>query len=147
MYHKLFLSISMMLLLLSPSSAKGQDGKFSVLEKGQPVKFNATCFDEVAISKVLTWKEFLGKEFEAQKQFEIDKLKEEHKLQINNLVIEKDILQQKYDFDILGRDNEIKDLRKIVLKNKQINIPVTIAASLAGGVAIGIGLAYAIDNR
>lgn len=133
--------------LLIPSLAQGQEGKFSIVEEGQPVKFHATCFDDVAVSKIMTWKEFIGEEFDLKKKLEIDKLNEAHKLEVGKLVVEKDTLQKKYDFDVLQRDNEIKDLRKLLQRNKKVNVPAAVAASLVGGFAVGAGVIYIIDNK
>lgn len=144
MFNKITLLLTLGLMI--PTTAQAGEGRFSIVEEGQPVKFHSTCFDDVALSKIMTWKEFIGQEFEAEKQLEIGKLQEAHKLELEQVKIEAETLQKKYDFDILQKDNELKDLRKLLQKNTKVNIPAAVGASLVGGFAIGFGVAYVIDH-
>jgi hypothetical protein len=144
MFNKI--TLLFIISLIGQPIAQAGEGKFSIVQEGQPVKFHATCFDDIALSKIMTWKEFIGQEFEAQKQLEIGKLQEAHKLELEQAKIETETLQKKYDFDILQKDNELKDLRKLLQRNSKVNIPAAVGASLVGGFALGFGVAYVIDH-
>jgi len=44
------------------------------------------------------------------------------------------------------RDKELEDLRKIIKKDRKVNMPVVIVASVVGGIALGFAGAYAIKQ-
>ena len=137
----------MALFLVWPTEASAADqGQFTFLDKGERAPFRATCFDDFAIGKVVTWKEFLGKEFEIKHELETEKLKAQHALEVQNLQISLDVLQDKYNVGVETRDKEIEELRSIISKQKKLNIPLIVTGSVLGGVAVGFASAYAIDN-
>jgi len=131
--------ILLLLALIYPSAAWGGDGKFSLVPRNGVVKFDATCFDDEATAKILTFSEFIAVELNAACIFEKDKMLLEHQLELDNLLIEKTGLEERYMVEITTRDNELEELRKIIKKNKKLNIPVVIATSVAVGFGVGFG--------
>ena len=78
MLSNLLKGLLMALFLVWPTEASAADqGQFTFLDKGERAPFRATCFDDFAIGKVVTWKEFLGKEFEIKHELETEKLNRE----------------------------------------------------------------------
>ena len=128
-----------MLALTCPSAAWGGEGKFSLVPRNGVVKFNATCFDDEATAKILTFSEFIAVELNAACIFEKDKMLLEHQLELDNLLIEKAGIEERYLVEISTRDKELEELREIIKKNKKLNIPVVIATSVAVGFGVGFG--------
>ncbi len=132
--------------LLYPSVAHADDGKFSLVPKNGVVKFDATCFDDEAMAKILTFSEFIAVELNGACSFEKDKMLLDHRLEVENLQIEKQGLEERYLIEIDTRDEEIETLRDIIKKNKKLNIPVVIATSVAIGFGVGFGT-YHLASR
>lgn len=145
MFRKIGLALSLTSIMNSAAYA-AEPGRFTFLEEGEPAPFRVTCFDDVATSKIVTWQEFIQKEFELKHEYELKTLKAQHNLEIQNLQISLDVLQDKYDNGISQRDAEIDGLRTIIAKNKKVNVPLVIVGSVLGGVAVGFAGAYAIDK-
>lgn len=129
----------LLLALVFPLDALGDEGKFSLVPKNGIVKFDATCFDDTATAKILTFSEFIAVELNAACIFEKDKMLLEHQLEIDNLLIERTGLEERYLVEMTTRDNEIEELRKIIKKNKKLNIPAIIVTSVAVGFGVGFG--------
>jgi glutaredoxin len=60
-------------------------------------------------------------------------------LVITNMQITLEETQVRYQVEIDTRDEEIETLRDIIKKNKKLNIPVVVAASVAVGFGVGFG--------
>ena len=125
------------LVLCSPAYAG--DGKFTLLPKGAKAPFEATCFDDEATAKLLTWKEFLEQEQRALCDFEKEKLVLDSELIIKNVQITLDETNARCQIEMNTRDEELEKLRNIIKKNKKLNVPVVVATSLAVGFGIGFG--------
>jgi len=52
----------------------------------------------------------------------------------------------RYQVEIETRDKELETLREIIKKNKKVSMPAVIATSVAAGIVVGVGSAYAIDR-
>ena len=128
-------------------TARADDGKFSLVPKGGLVKFDATCFNDEAVAKILTFSEFIAVELNSACIFEKDKINLEHQLEIENFRIEISGLEERYKVEVDSRDKEIEELRTIVKKNKKINIPAVVAASVAAGFGIGVGTYHLARQR
>jgi len=136
--------LTISLVLCVPAHAG--DGKFALLPQGARAPFEATCFDDEATAKLLTWKEFLEREQQALCNFEKEKLTLDYDLVMGNIQITLDETQARCQIEIDTRDKELKELRDIIKKNKKLNIPAVVATSVAVGIVIGLGSAYAIDQ-
>ena len=145
MLNKITLLLSLALSLWS-TPAYGNDGKFTLVPRGGRVSFQATCFDDVATAKLLTWKEFQKIEFDNRLKFELDLQRERLSLELKTVQIKFDESTIRYEEKIRLRDEEIKDLRDLIKKDRKVNLPLIIAGSIAAGIAIGVGSAYAIDR-
>ena len=132
------------LVLCSPAYAG--DGKFTLLPKGGKAPFEATCFDDEATAKLLTWKEFLEREQQALCNFEKEKLTLDYDLVMSNIQITLDETQARCQIEIDTRDKELKELRDIIKKNKKLNVPVVVVTSVAVGFGLGFGT-YHIARR
>ena len=134
------------LSLLFCSTASGQEGRFTLVPQNGRVPFEATCFDGLATAKLMTWREFLEQEVSQRYVFEHQKFILEKDLEVQGLQITLDETLIRYRIEIGTRDKELEELRTIIKKNKKVNMPVVVAVSILGGVALGIAGAYAIDR-
>jgi len=133
-------------LVLWSGSAYGDEGRFTLVPKGGIVPFESTCFDTKATAKLLAWKEFLSKEYEAKCEFEKQALVLDSELIIKNMQITLEETEIRYQVEIETRDKELETLREIIKKNKKVSMPAVIATSVAAGIVVGVGSAYAIDR-
>ena len=140
--------LSRALLLLSLSlPAMAQDvPQFTLVPRGGIVPFEATCFNDLATAEILTWKQFTQIEFQKRLEFEKAKWKETCQLDISNLQISLEESQIRFDEQLAAKDIELEELRAIIKKDRKKNIPAIIAGSVAAGIAIGLGSAYAINQ-
>ena len=145
MLNKIILLLNLVLVLWSPP-AYGNDGKFTLVPRGGRVSFQATCFDDVATAKLLAWKEFQKIEFDNRLKFELDLQREKLSLELKTTQIKFDEATIRYEEKIRLRDEEITDLRDLIKKDRKVNLPLVIAGSVAAGIAVGVGSAYAIDR-
>ena len=120
-------------------TAHASPGKFTLVPKGGKVPFEATCFDDEATAKLLTWKEFLEQEKQKQCEFEKEKLVLDYDLVLKNIQITLDETQARCQIEMDTRDKELEKLRDIIKKNKKLSIPVVVAASVAIGFGVGFG--------
>ena len=140
--------LSRVLLLLSLSlPAMAQDvPQFTLVPRGGIVPFEATCFNDLATAEILTWKQFTQIEFQKRLEFEQAKWKEACQLDISNLQISLEESQIRFDEQLAAKEIELEELRAIIKKDRKKNIPAIIAGSVAAGIAIGLGSAYAINQ-
>ena len=140
--------LSRIFLLLSLSlPAMAQDvPQFTLVPRGGIVPFEATCFNDLATAEILTWKQFTQIEFQKRLEFEQAKWKEACQLDISNLQISLEESQIRFDEQLAAKEIELEELRAIIKKDRKKNIPAIIAGSVAAGIAIGLGSAYAINQ-
>jgi len=120
--------------------------QFTLVPRGGIVPFEATCFNDLATAEILTWKQFTQIEFQKRLEFEQAKWKETCQLDISNLQISLEESQIRFDEQLAAKDIELEELRAIIKKDRKKNIPAIIAGSVAAGIAIGLGSAYAINQ-
>ena len=120
--------------------------QFTLVPRGGIVPFEATCFNDVATAEILTWKQFTQIEFQKRLEFEQAKWNENCQLNINNLQICLDESQTRINEEVAAKNTELEDLRQIIAKDRKKNIPAIIAGSVAAGIVIGLGSAYAINQ-
>jgi glutaredoxin len=137
---------ALFLFLLAIPVAHGGEGRFTLVPQGGVVLFEATCFDTEATAKLLTWKEFLAKEMKTKCEYEKQALVLDTELVITNMQITLEETQVRYQVEIDTRDEEIETLRDIIKKNKKLNIPAIVVASVAVGFGVGFGT-YHLASR
>ena len=130
---------TLFLFFITIPVAYGGPGKFILVPQNGTVPYEATCFDTEATAKLLTWKEFLAEEMKTKCEYEKQALVLDTELVITNMQITLEETQVRYQVEIDTRDEEIETLRDIIKKNKKLNIPVVVAASVAVGFGVGFG--------
>jgi len=132
-------TILFVLSLTTPELAHSSEGRFTLVQQGGKVRFEATCFDTEATARLLTWKEFITQEAKAQCEFEKKTLVLDSELVIKNMQITLDETQVRYQVEMDTRDKELETLRDIIKKNKKLNVPFVVATSVAVGFGVGFG--------
>jgi hypothetical protein len=140
------LSRALLLLGLSLPAMAQDTPQFTLVPRGGTVPFEATCFNDIATAEILTWKQFTQIEFQKRLEFEQAKWKETCQLNISNIQISLEESQIRFEEQLAAKNNELEELRAIIKKDRKKNIPAIIVGSVAAGIAIGIGSAYAIDQ-
>ena len=138
--------LSLALLLFSLPSYGADLGSFTFLPKGGVSPFEATCFDNVATARLMTWKEFQEKEFQSRLKLELGLQRSEFQLEIDTLNVKLEETTFRLEEGIRLRDEELEELRNIIKKDRKVNIPLVVVGSVVAGIALGIGGAYAIDK-
>ena len=138
--------LSLALLLFSLPSYGADLGSFTFLPKGGVSPFEATCFDNVATARLMTWKEFQEKEFQSRLKLELGLQRSEFQLEIDTLNVKLEETTFRFEEGIRLRDEELEELRNIIKKDRKVNIPLVVVGSVVAGIALGIGGAYAIDK-
>ena len=124
----------------------GDVPQFTLIPRGGVVPFEATCFNDVATAEILTWKQFTQVEFQKRLEFEQAKWNEICQLNVANLQISLDESQMRFNGELAAKNIELEDLREIIAKDRKKNVPAIIAGSVAAGIVIGLGSAYAINQ-
>ena len=145
MLNKTILLLGLAYTLCPPAHA-ADAGRFTLVPSGGVVSFEATCFDVQATARLLTWKEFVEQEQQKLCEFQKERFALDTNLIIENLEITLDETKVRYQIEISTRDKELEELRGIIKKNRKVNMPAVIISSVVGGIAIGFGGAYAIDQ-
>ena len=93
----------------------------------------------------MTWKEFLVLEQQSLCEFQKERMSLDYDLIVDNLNITLDETKVRYQVEMDTRDEEIEELRKIIKKNRRMNIPAVVLTSVAVGIVVGVGATYVID--
>ena len=131
--------ILFLLCLVYAPYAHASEGRFTLVPQGGIAPFEATCFDAEATAKLLTWKEFLKQEEQKLCEFEKRALVLDSELVIENMQITLDETRARTQIEVETRDKELEELRNIIKKNKKLNFPFIIGASVAVGFGVGFG--------
>jgi hypothetical protein len=118
------------------------------LKKGEQAPFEGSLLNPIAIAKILAEKEYAKKSCDLDKSFELQKQKVKCDYDISGLKIEIDILNKKYDVITKIKDDEIKNLRDMVLKasNEGVYNKYWFVCGIVIGVATSIGILYAAQG-
>ena len=124
-----------LLLALTLTARATEPAKFTILEYKQPAPFTGVLFDEFAISTVLSNYDIAAYGCDIRVQYELDKLQQKHKFELESLRIEHKALTNEYDLFIAQKDKEIdylaKSLKKTSPRNKWIWFTVGVVAGSA----------------
>lgn len=132
--------ILLLIVLLVPSLAYADDGKFTYLEPGMKAPFKGTLFNDSATAHILTLPEYYELQCDLDLEYRLGMLQEKHSFEIKDLKSEIEFLQNENQSIVLQTDQRIALLEEQVRKNTRNDRPWYLAA----GVAIGIGLTVGI---
>tara|TARA_R100000152_G_C6716891_1_gene143513 strand:+ start:279 stop:737 length:459 start_codon:yes stop_codon:yes gene_type:complete len=107
------------------------------VEKGETVPFSGVLLNPTAAAKIFAEKNFSDPECQLKIDFELDKLKASHALQVKSLQLSLDMADKKYNSVLTIKDEEIERLTKIAIDNDDRNYSKWWAI---GGVVVGVVL-------
>ena len=127
-----------LLMMLSLSAHATEPAKFTILEYKAPAPFAGVLFDDTAIATVLSDYDIAAYACQIQTDYEIDKLQQKHRLELESLKIEHKALTDEYDLFIMQKDKEIKSLVNTLQKTS----PKYKWMWFTGGIVAGTALSY-----
>ena len=127
-----------LLLMLSLTANATEPAKFTFLKYQQCAPFDGVLFDEYAISTVLSSYDIAAYGCDIRVQYELDKLEQTHKFEIESVKVEHKALTDEYDLFIMQKDKEI-DLLATALKTTS---PRYKWLYFAGGIVAGTAASY-----
>ena len=136
MLNKILLSI----VLLMPSLAYAENGRFTYLEPGMPAPFKGTLFDDSATAHLLTLPEYYQLQCDLELEYQLGLQQEKFNFQLSDLNAQVQFLETERTTIVNQYNTRIELLEQQVKKNNRKDRPWYLAA----GVAIGIGLTVGI---
>tara|TARA_Y100000593_G_scaffold89075_1_gene172491 strand:+ start:85 stop:483 length:399 start_codon:yes stop_codon:yes gene_type:complete len=124
--------------MLSLSANATEPAKFTILEYKQAAPFEGVLFDDSAISTVLSDYDIAMYGCEIKTNYELEKLKEKNRFEIENLKIKHKALTDEYDLFIMQKDKEIGYLADALKKTS----PRYKWLYFAGGIIVGGAASY-----
>lgn len=149
MYHnnitKKLVAVSLALTLCSvPTLVHAQEtGTVIDLKKDDPAPYDGVLFDKYAAAKLLADKEYNQVECDLKINFEIEKLKAKHLLEMGTLQASFDALKEQNSSLLEIKDSEIKRLQELALKNPNDNSHLWMGAGIVAGIVTSIAIFYA----
>ena len=143
MLNKMLLSI----VLLIPSLAYAEDGKFTYLEPGMKAPFKGTLFDDSATAHLLTLPEYYKLECDLEMDYQLNMVQEKHSFEIKDLKSQVEFLQSEKQSIITQTDERIALLEEQVKKNNRNDRPWYLAAGVAIGVGLTVGIVRGLDSQ
>ena len=132
-----------LLLMFSLTANATESAKFTFLEYKQPAPFEGVLFDEFSISTILSDYDIAAYACQIRVDYELKKLEEKHRFELEGLKIEHRALTDEYDLFIIQKDKEIDLLAGALRKTS----PRYKWLYFTGGVILG-GLGYyALDKE
>ena len=132
-----------LLLMFSLTANATESAKFTFLEYKQPAPFEGVLFDEFSISTILSDYDIAAYACQIRVDYELKKLEEKHRFELEGLKIEHRALTDEYDLFIIQKDKEIDLLAGALRKTS----PRYKGLYFTGGVILG-GLGYyALDKE
>ena len=136
----------MALSLWSNIAVATTPGKFTFLGENQCAPFEGVLFDPTATANILAQAQTADDNCQLVLQYELDKQKVEHELQLQNLTIRHDALLAEYDMRVQSLEREADALANALKKQSKKNPILWVAVGVAGGMAVSYG-AYRVFNE
>ena len=131
-----------LLLMLSLSAHATEPAKFTILEYKAPAPFAGVLFDDTAIATVLSDYDIATYACQIKTDYQLSKLQEKHRFELENLRIEHKALTDEYDLFIMQKDKEIGFLADALKKTS----PRYKWLYFSGGVLLGTAGAYGVHK-
>lgn len=120
-------------LFSSVALAEENQGRFTRVEKGDPVPFTSWCFDDMAAAKLQAAMEFATKRCDLSIEQAVSEVTARYSLQVQTLNLRIETLKKESDAILQIKDQEIAKLEKAALKRPN-DYSLWWAS---GGVAVG----------
>ncbi len=139
--------LTLLVLSLSSSTALADSpGQFTFLGLNQCAPFEGVLFDPAATAHILTEVQSVEQNCQLTIQYELDKQKAEHELELQNLTIRHEALLAEYDVRVQSLEREADALANALKKQSKKTPALWVAVGVASGMAISYG-AYRVFNE
>jgi|TARA_Y100000034_G_C6601995_1_gene261923 hypothetical protein len=135
------------LLLLFTLSANAVAPRFTILGESHCVPFEGVLFDKQATAEILSGCDIAMYACDIKVQYELNKLQEHHKLELESLKIEHTALTAEYNLFLTQKDKEIQALVKSLKKTSPRNKTWWFIGGIVAGSAATYGAYRAFDER
>ena len=132
-------------MISSPSPA--ETAQFTILGENQCAPFEGVLFSKLATAEILSGYDRFQYACDSVVQYELSKLAELHRYEIESLRIEHKALTQEYDLFISQKDKEIQVLVKSLKKTSPRNKWLWFAGGVVAGTAASYGAYKAFNER
>tara|TARA_B100001250_G_C19701408_1_gene744922 strand:- start:50 stop:484 length:435 start_codon:yes stop_codon:yes gene_type:complete len=141
MLNKILLSI----VLLIPSLAYAEDGRFTYLEPGMKAPFKGTLFNDPATAYLLTLPEYYDMQCDLELDYQLGLKQEKHAFEIKDLESQVEFLQKENDSITLQSDERIALLEEQLRKTNKNDRPWYLAAGVVVGIGLTIGIIKGVE--
>ena len=137
----LFLSV---LLAMAPSVVFAQEeGRVTNLEQGDEAPYKGILLDTNSAARLLAEEEYRQIECSLKVDYEIQKIKAQHALEMGNIQSALDSLKEQNSSILSIKDSEIERLQELALKNPNDNANWWFAGGVVAGIVTSIAIFYA----
>jgi len=136
----------LIVLLVVPSAAYAQDGRFTYLEPGMEVPFRGTLFDNAATAHLLSLPDYYEMNFDLELEYQMGLQEEKFNFERSDLQAQIIFLQDEKQSIVTQTDARIALLEEQVKKNTRNDRPWYIAAGVAIGIGLTIGMTRALGE-
>ena len=148
---KHFLSMLLCLCLIFPAPLFAQEAppepvekpKVSEIKAGDPAPFDGVILNSSAAAQMLANQKFLEAECKLKVDFEISKLQAQHDLLYNNLQLNLNTTEKKYNAILEIKDEEIERINQIALEGSSDYSQWWAAGGFLLGAAVALGIFFA----
>jgi len=141
MLNKILLSI----VLLIPSVAYAEDGRFTYLEPGMKAPFKGTLFNDPATAYLLTLPEYYEMQCDLELDYQLGMKQEKHAFEIKDLKSQVEFLQKENESITLQTDERIALLEEQLRKTNKNDRPWYLAAGVVVGIGLTIGIIKGVE--
>jgi hypothetical protein len=147
MYHKIKFKltclISCFILLSTPTVGVAAEGRVASLTEGESAPFTGVLFDETFAARLIAEEEHKQIECDLKIKFEIEKMEAKHALEMGNVQATLDSLRSQHSALIDIKEQEVKRLHALALKNPNDNANWWFGGGVAVGIITSIVIFYA----
>ena len=120
--------------------------KVTTILKGKMAPFDGTLLNSSAVANIMVREQTKEKEYELNKQLELDKMKNKYELEIEKRQVEMEVFSQKYKLTMEMKTEENKRLQDALLKSESNNNKHIwwMVGGVAGGIVLTLGASLAI---
>lgn len=135
-----------LIVLLMPSLAFADGGKFTYLEPQMPAPFKGTLFDDSATAHLLTLPNYYQSQCDLEVDYQLGLFEEKFNFEISDLNAQIEFLQTE-NTNVISQYEQRIDLLEAELKKKNRNDrPWILAAGIAIGTGVTIGIVKALES-
>lgn len=135
-----------LIVLLIPSLAIAENGRFSYLEPEMKAPFKGTLFDDAATAHILTLPDYYQLQCDLEIEYQTGMLLEKQTFLIKDLESQIEFLQKESQSIVLQTDQRIALLEEQLRKTNKNDRPWYLAAGVAVGIGLTIGIVKGVET-